>query len=234
MKLLAAPFAGSVAGVLVRRLPRGRPVAWARSGCEACGRVLGPTELVPLLSFVALRGRCRGCRAPIPRFNPAIELASVAVAAWVVLVSATPWWDCALGWTLLALGWIDWEHQRLPDVLTLPLVALGLVAAWWTEPWRLLDCAIGAVVGYLAFTLLARAYRAWRGRDGLGGGDAKLLAAAGAWVGWDRLDHVVLLGALLTIGAAVARARTVGLPGGMAVPFGPGLAAGLMLVRLHG
>ena len=233
MQVLAAPFVGSVLGVLVRRLPAARPVAWARSACESCGRVLGPAELVPLLSYAALRGRCRGCGAPIGRFHPAIELAAVAVAVWAVAASGT-WFDCALGWGLLALAWIDWEHQRLPDALTLPLVALGLVASWWGEPWGLLDHAIGAVVGYVAFRLIALGYRAWRGRDGLGAGDAKLLAAAGAWVGWDRLDQVVLVGALAGIGMAVWRARSVRPPGGTAVPFGPGLALGLMVVRLHG
>ena len=166
--LLAAPFAGSVLGVLVRRLPAGRPVGLARSACEACGRRLPAWELVPLVSFVALRGRCAGCRAPIAPFHCWIELAALAVAAWVVAVSAFVWADCVLGWSLLALAWIDWEHCRLPDALTLPLILLGLGEAWWWEPWALPDRAIGAAAGYMLFRLVAAAYHAWRGGRGWG------------------------------------------------------------------
>ena len=235
--LLAAPFAGSFAGVLVRRLPRGRPVVLARSECESCGRALSWTELVPILSYARLRGRCRGCDAPIGRFNPAIELAALALALWVVLADADPlrgWVDCGLAWTLLALAWIDWEHRRLPDVLTLPLLAAGLAVTWWQEAWSLLDHAIGAVAGYAAFRLVALGYAAWRKREGLGQGDAKLLACAGAWVGWQGLDEVVLLGALAAIGMALWSGRGQPVSGGTSVPFGPGLALGLLVMRLHG
>ena len=236
--LLAAPFVGSVAGVLVRRLPAGRPVVVARSACESCGRALGPKELVPLLSYVLQRGRCRACGAAIAPFHWQIELAAVLVALSVVVVQesspAAIWADCTFGWTLLALAWIDWERGRLPDALTLPLLVAGLIATQWLEPWRLLDCAVGAAAGYVAFRMIAIGYRAWRGRDGLGQGDAKLLAAAGAWVGWDGLNDVVLLGAVAGIGIALWRGRRSGVSAMTSVPFGPGLALGAFIVRLHG
>ncbi|MBP0494946.1 prepilin peptidase [Pararoseomonas indoligenes] len=242
--LFLAPFVGSFLGVLIRRLPRGEPVALSRSRCEACGRNLGALDLVPLVSHAALRGRCRGCAAPIPSFHWKVELAALGVALWVVLGAvlapgdAGPgrlWADLALGWTLLALAWIDLEHGRLPDVLTLPLVVGGLGATLALEPWALTDHAIGAVLGYAAFRLVALAYRAWRGREGLGGGDAKLLAAAGAWVGWQGLDAVVVIAALAGLATALVRRRP-GEPLGAttSLPFGPGLAFGLLLVRLHG
>lgn len=237
--LLLAPFVGSFLGVLVRRLPRGEPVVVARSRCESCGRTLGPAELVPLASYALLRGRCRGCAAPIAPFHPGVELAALAVALWAVLAAdgappARLWADLGLGWTLLALAWIDLEHGRLPDVLTLPLVVAGLLATWAVEPAALLDHALGAVLGYAAFALLTLAYRAWRGREGLGGGDAKLLAAAGAWVGWGGLDLVVVIGALAGLATALLLRRPgVPLGAATAVPFGPGLALGLWLVRLH-
>lgn len=232
--MLAAPFAGSVLGVLVRRLPAGRPVGLARSACEACGRPLTWIDLVPLLSFAVLQGRCRTCRARIAPFHWHIEAAAIVVAGWVVSVEGggpVGWADCVLGWALLALAWIDWQHRRLPDALTLPLVLLGLGATWWLEPDAMLDNAVGAMAGFSLFWLVRVSYRALRGREGLGLGDAKLLAAAGAWVGWQGLDSVVLLGALASIALALLRRQT--LAGSLVVPFGPGLALATLAVRLH-
>ena len=184
--LILAPFVGSFLGVLIRSLPEGRPVALRRSACEACGQALGPIELLPIVSFVVLRGRCRHCGAPIARMHLAVELAALGVAAWAASVLAdapTLWAGCVLGWTLLALGWIDWTHMVLPDALTLPLVLAGLGVTWRLEPEALTDHAAAAIAGYVAFRLLELGYRRLRGRDGLGQGDAKLAAACGAWVG---------------------------------------------------
>ena len=239
--LIAAPFVGSVLGVLVRRLPAGRPVVVARSACEACGHGLVWWELVPLLSFAGLRGRCSACGTAIAPMHWQIELAALAAAAVVVAADGATgataplvWADCGLAWGLLALAWIDVVHRRLPDVLTLPLAAAGLAVTAWLDPDGLRGSVLGAVAGYASFRLVALAYRGWRGRDGLGHGDAKLMAAAGAWVGWQGLGDVVLLGALVTIGVVLARARGRWPGGAQAVPFGPGLAVGLLAVRLHG
>ena len=234
--LLAAPFVGSVLGVLVRRLPRGEPVGWARSRCEACGATLGARDLVPLLSYVLLRGRCRRCAAPISPMHPAIELAAVAVAASAALVApdpATLWADCALGWGLLALAWIDAEHLRLPDALTLPLLLLGLAATALLDPAALADHALAAALGYAAFRAVSLGYRRWRGREGLGAGDAKLLAAGGAWVGLEALSSVVLLGAVLGLCGAALLVRP-GREGWRTtrVPFGPSLALAIWAVQL--
>ncbi len=239
LPILVAPFVGSFLGVLIRRLPRGAPVGLARSRCESCARPLGAADLVPFLSHALLRGRCRTCRAPIAPFHWHVELAAVLVAAWAVLAAGDDvgraWADCALGWSLLALAWIDLGTGRLPDVLTLPLVVAGLVATTILDPAAMAGHAIGAAAGYGAFRLLALAYRAWRGREGLGGGDAKLLAAAGAWVGAAALGEVVLIGALAGLATApLRRARGERLGAGTAIPFGPGLALGAWLVRLHG
>ncbi len=123
--LAVAPFAGSFLGVLIRRLPEGRPIAFARSSCDTCGATLSVPELVPLASYVRQGGRCRRCGEAIGSFHPAIELAATGVAAWVILADTDPtrlWVDCLLGWVLLALSWIDWQCMRLPDALTLPLL----------------------------------------------------------------------------------------------------------------
>jgi len=243
--VLAAPIIGSFLGVLVRRLPDGRPIAWARSHCEGCGAALRPRDLVPLLSWLATRGRCRFCARPLGWFYPAIELAAVAVAAAAVAVDGgavdygaiggggAVWLDCVLGWWLLALGWIDLRRWLLPDALTLPLVIAGLAAAVAFDPDGLADRALGAAVGYLALRAIAMLYRALRGREGLGEGDAKLLAASGAWVGASGLPQVILVAALAGLfAAACLRLAGLRLGSGSALPFGPFLALATWLVWL--
>ena len=230
--LILAPFIGSFLGVLIRRLPAERPLAWVRSRCDACGRVLGPAELLPLASFALQRGRCRGCGARIGWFHPAIELAALAVAAMAVaagMQGAWLWLSCGLGWTLLALAWIDAETFLLPDVLTLPLLLAGLAAALWQG--TALDAALGAAAGFFGLTLVGLIYRRLRGHDGLGGGDAKLLAAGGAWLGLAALPGVLVLAATLGILFALA-ARRRELSAKLAVPFGPPLAAAIWLAWL--
>ena len=238
LALVAAPAIGSFLGVLVRRLPQGRPVVASRSACEQCGRVLGPAELVPLASFAWLRGRCAGCGAAIGWFHPAIEAAALALAVPVVLAadgdSLTLWAGCVLGWTCLALALIDLRHQRLPDALTLPLLLAGLAACWWRSPGLLGAHSLAAALGWLGFRALAVLYRRLRGIEGLGQGDAKLLAAAGAWVGLAGLPDVFGGGALLTLlgvlGEAAWHRRRPG--AGRRLPFGPGLAAAMFATWL--
>jgi len=231
----AAPFIGSFLGVLVCRLPQGEPVVLSRSHCEACGTVLTVRDLVPLASFVALRGRCRYCGEAITLFHPAIELAAtgVALSASLAATGLQLWLWCLLGWTLLALAWIDWDWMVLPDALTLPLLLAGFGAALLAGPNRLLPSAIGAVAGWVAFTGIAWIYRRLRNRDGLGGGDAKLLAAAGAWLGPEPLPRVVLLAAVTaaawTIGMRIWRGQAVA---DEPIAFGPWIALSIWLVGL--
>ena len=235
LAVLASPFVGSFLGVLIRRLPEGRPIAWERSRCEDCGAVLGVADLVPLFSWLAQRGRCRFCKVRLGWFYPGVELAALAIAIIAAIVDSgtDTWLDCALGWWLLALGWIDARHWLLPDALTLPLVIAGLGAALAFDPGGLTDRALGAAIGYLALRAVAFLYRKFRGRDGLGEGDAKLLAAAGAWVGASGLPQVVLIAALAgLVAAAGARLAGVRLNASSALPFGPFLALTTWLVWL--
>jgi len=238
LPLLLAPFIGSFLGVLIRRLPQHRPVGLTRSECESCGHALGLPDMVPIASYLALGGRCRFCRAPIARFHVAIELGALGVAGWAASAESDPlrlWIGCTLGWALLALAWIDAECMLLPDALTLPLILLGLAATWLQCPERVADHALGAVVGYLAFRGIAYLYRVMRRRDGLGQADAKLLAAAGAWVGWAALPLLVLMAALAGLGAALLAALSGRrLHAGTRLPFGPFLAAALWLTWLYG
>lgn len=233
MLLVLGPVIGSFLGVLVRRLPEGRPVVAARSACETCGHVLGPLEMVPLLSFALQRGRCKACGAPISWFHPAIELAALAIAAAALLAdgdSGRAWIDSALGWTLLGAAWIDARSHRLPDVFTLPLVLAGLAVTGAEQPDALSTHAAAAALAYLAFVGLNAAYKRLRGRDGLGMGDAKLLAAAGAWLGLAALPNLVTLAALLTIALILARRHRADAP----IAFGPALALAFFGLRLLG
>jgi leader peptidase (prepilin peptidase)/N-methyltransferase len=238
LPVLAAPFIGSFLGVLILRLPAGTPVAFARSRCPHCATNLTAIDMLPLISFAALRGRCRHCARPIGSFHPAIELAATAVAVWALLAEPGParlWPDCALGWTLLTLAWIDFDTLLLPDLLTLPLLLAGLALTLATDPQALTDHCLAAVAGYLSFQGLSLIYRRIRGRDGLGGGDAKLIAAAGAWCGLSLLPFVVLCSAIAGLLAALGLALA-GKPvtSTTRIPFGPCLALATWLVWLHG
>lgn len=235
--LLIAPFVGSFLGVVIRRLPDGAPVVWGRSRCPCCATVLRVRDLVPLVSWAAAGGRCRYCGRSIGWFYPGIELAAVAVAAVAVLMSRgqAAWLDCLLGWWLLALGWIDLRRWLLPDALTLPLIIAGLVAGAVFDPERLADRSLGAALGYLSLVAVAAVYRALRGREGLGRGDAKLLAAAGAWVGAAALPQVILLAALSALAAAgCLRLAGARIDARTALPFGPFLAIAIWGLWLAG
>jgi leader peptidase (prepilin peptidase)/N-methyltransferase len=234
--LVLAPFVGSFLAVLILRLPTGRPVVLSRSICEHCGTRLGVRDLVPLASYVIQRGRCRFCAAFINPTHLAVELAAIAVLLPPALVetdAARLWLDCLLGWTLLTLSWIDWQWMRLPDVLTLPLLLAGLLVTWLRAPTELAEHAAAAIMAYLSLQGLALAYRRLRGRDGLGAGDAKLLAAAGAWLGLAALPWVVLLASSTALLAALALSLAGHrLDRTSAIPFGPFLSLALWLCWL--
>lgn len=235
--ILASPFIGSFLGVVIRRLPDGVPLASGRSRCEECGTRLGARDLVPLFSWLLSRGRCRYCGAALGSFYPAVELAALAVALLSFAVDRGPWaaLDCLFGWWLLVLGSIDARRLILPDALNLPLIVAGLAAAALWSPEELESRAAGAVLGYLGLAAVAFLYRRLRGREGLGAGDAKLFAAAGAWVGALALPSVLFLAALFALAAAaVAIAAGHRLRSHSALPFGPFLALAAWLVYLYG
>jgi leader peptidase (prepilin peptidase)/N-methyltransferase len=235
--LLAAPFVGSFLGVLITRHDAPLSIVTGRSACPACGARLGFADLIPLVSWMLARGRCRHCGQPIGLFHPAIEAAALGVALWVVLAAdpAMRWIDCLLGWTLLALAATDLDYFTLPDFLTWPLAAAGLAAAWSIDRAGFGDHLAGAMVGLAFIIALHYAYRWLRGRDGIGLGDAKLFGAAGAWVGWIGLPSVMLVASLSALVFAVARRRSGdGLSGSDRVPLGAFLGLGLWIVWLYG
>jgi len=233
--LLAAPCVGSFVGLLTLRLPAGRPWIVARSACDGCRRELGVLDLAPIVGFALLQGRCRTCRAPIPRRYPLIEIGCLLIAVWSVAAQSGPEIPATavFGWGLLAIAIVDAENLWLPDVLTLPLglagwlatVALGLAAP--------LEPLIGAAVGYGFLTAVAWIYKTVRGREGLGGGDPFLLGAIGAWVGWAGLPSVLLWACGAGLAVAVLQ-PLLGRRASMtqALPFGTFLAIGAWLTWL--
>lgn len=232
--LAAAPAVGSFVGLAVHRFGTGETIVWGRSRCRACGHGLSAAELVPVAGWLAQGGRCRSCAAPIGYLYPALELGALGVAAWAVAVLPGwhGWLGAVLGWTLLALAAIDLREMILPDVLTLPLAAAGLVFAALAldQP---LDHVLGAAVGYAGFAAIGLAWARATGREALGLGDAKLFAAAGAWVGWQGLPSVLLIASAAGLGLALLRARRghgIDAP----LPFGPALALGFWITWAHG
>jgi len=235
--LVASPFVGSFLGLLVARLPAGEGTVWGRSHCDSCGRTLGPLELLPIVGWLLARGRCRTCGSAVPLLYPAIEVAAFAVALWslAVLPGWLAWASCGLGWSLIVLAVVDWRHLVLPDELTLPLIPAGLAVAWAGGAERLWDHVIGAAVGGGFVLAVALLYRRLRGREGMGLGDAKLMAAAGAWVSWSGLPTVLLLSAAAGLCAGLLRQRLVaGSNLSDPVAFGSFIAAALWLVWLYG
>ena len=202
--LVAGAIFGSFIATILIRWPQGRSVLAGRSRCDRCGRRLGPRDLVPLFSYAALHGRCRGCGAAIDRRHFAVELAAAAVGVIAVLAHPFPLAlvSAALGLWLLLLAWLDAAHFWLPDSLTIPLALFGLAAGWAGFGPSLELRLIGLALGWATLVLIGFAYRRLRGREGLGGGDPKLLAAIGAWLGAFHLP-LVLVGAGLAGIAAV-------------------------------
>lgn len=205
-------------------------LARPRSRCPACGHAIAWHENIPLVSWLWLRGRCSACDARIPARYPIVEaltgLLFAAVAWHFGPTPATAVYGIAVA-VLIAAAFIDLDTTLLPDNLTLPLVGLGIVAAWqrWI-PVALADSALGAFFGYFALWLIARAYKLLRGADGMAEGDFKLLAGLGALLGWQALPSVVLLssavGAAVGIWLIAARGHRREVP----IPFGPYLAGG--------
>jgi leader peptidase (prepilin peptidase)/N-methyltransferase len=236
----AGEAAGGVAG--------GGPVlapynlARPRSHCPACGHALAWHDNIPLISFVLLRGCCRACGSPIGWRYPAVELVTAVLFAacawrWGLGASALVW--AAFAATLLALACIDADTQLLPDALTLPLLWGGLIsaAAGWSQT-ALADALWGAVAGYTLLWLVQQGFGLVTGKQGIGQGDFKLLAALGAWLGWQALLPLLLLASLSGAVVGLGLRWSGRLGAGQPLAFGPYLAmagAALMwLAPLHG
>jgi len=224
--ILGAIF-GSFIATLVVRWPAGRSVARGRSRCDGCGAPVAAIDLVPLLSFASRRGGARCCSARIDPIHPIAELAALVIGgvAFLVAPPAAALAGAIFGWLLLALALLDIRHFWLPDRLTLALALLGVAGGLATILPPLVDRVIGGAIGYALFAAIRYFYRLLRGREGMGGGDAKLFGAIGLWLGWAMLPMVVLGASLF--GLAFALALSAGgkpMARDTRLPFGPFLA----------
>lgn len=209
--------------------PRGS-LLLPRSYCPHCRTPIARAHLAPLFGYLALRGRCASCAAKISVRYPIVECAGAGAAVVAVLAfgaTASGLFAAIFFWSLIALALIDLETGFLPDAIVLPLAVVGVIANAGGRFASLHESLIGAFAGFIALAAIGAAYRKLRGRDGLGLGDAKLLAAIGAWCGWTALAPSVFLGALATlVGVAMVRLQGRKINGATAVPFGPGLCFG--------
>lgn len=213
-----------------------------RSACPSCGTVVAAHHNVPVVSYLLLRGRCAHCNARISLRYPVIEAAAAMLALVVVWVLGPTWQAVAalpLTWTLLALSVIDIDRQLLPDNMTLPLMWAGLLLSLVTVDGGALlidvrSSLIGAAAGYVSLWGVYQLFKLVTGKEGMGYGDFKLLAALGAWLGWQVLPLIILLsaavGAIVGIAGVLILDRSRQLP----IPFGPYLAAAGWIALLWG
>ena len=212
-------------------------LVFPRSACPACGHTLSALENIPLISWMWLRGRCRYCRAPISARYPLVELFASLLSGWVVWRLGSDIVGLAallLVWTMLALAMIDLDTQFLPDDLTLPLLWAGLLFNLTGTFTPLADAVIGAAAGYLVLWLVYWGYRWVTGKEGMGYGDFKLLAALGAWLGWTMLPLIVLLSSALGAVVGVMMILLRGHQRDKPIPFGPFLALAGLIALLYG
>ncbi len=250
---------GSFLNVVIHRLPKMMERGWQeqcaelrneepppaprynlmvpRSACPSCGHRITALENIPVVSWLALRGRCSQCKTPISARYPAVELLG-GVLAVAAMWKFGPTWQgiaaCVMLWTLLALTFIDFDTQLLPDDLTVPLLWAGLLANLYGLFTTLPEAVIGAVVGYLTLWSIYWLFKIIRGKEGMGYGDFKLLAALGAWLGWKTLPLIVLgssvVGAFIGISLVVFKGRDHNIP----LAFGPYLAIAGMFALFFG
>lgn len=208
-----------------------------RSACPHCGHAIGATENIPLLSYLFLRGKCKGCGAAISPRYPAVEASSgilSAFAAWHFGFGLPGLAAIVFVWALIALTFIDFDTQLLPDDITLPLLWLGLLLNLNGAFTSLPNAVVGAVAGYLVLWIVYWAFKLATGKEGMGFGDFKLLAAIGAWLGWTMLPLVIMLSSV--VGAVVGIALIVFAKHGrnIPIPFGPYLAGGGLIALFWG
>ena len=241
---------GSFLNVVIHRLPRMMEQEWQaqcaelrgeeapsaptlslarpRSRCPQCGHPIGALENIPIISYLLLGGRCKACKTRIPLRYPLVELTAALLAGFAAWHFGPGWQAIGatlLLWTLLTLAMIDLDPQLLPDSLTLPLLWLGLLFNLHNQFVPLSTAVVGAMAGYLALWSVYWLFKLATGKEGMGYGDFKLLAALGAWLGWTMLPAIILLssvvGAIVGISLMVAARHGRNRP----IPFGPYLAA---------
>ena len=223
---------GSFLNVCIHRIPLGLSVIWPRSACPSCSQAIAWKDNIPLVSFFILEGKCRGCRQPISVQYPLVEIMNALGFVALVMKFGLCWEALVYALffsALLTITWIDLYHQIIPDVISLPGILFGLLCAWTILPLDIMDSLIGVLVGGGILWGLAALSPLLFGKEGLGGGDIKLLAMMGAFLGWQ--------GALLSLMIAAIVGSVVGvtlivlkfMSRSQYLPFGPFLALGAII-----
>jgi leader peptidase (prepilin peptidase)/N-methyltransferase len=227
---------GSFLNVVIHRLPRGGSLISPGSRCPSCGYALGAFDNIPVVSYLALGGRCRKCRTPISPRYPIVELVTALVfVAHYFVFGWTPLLAVRLLFaaSMVALFAIDLEHHLLPDAITLPGIAVGLVASLFLPP-GIRDALIGTLVGGGVLWLIGEAYFRYAGEEGMGGGDVKMLAMVGAFLGWQLVIVTLVFSSIA--GAVIGMIVIAIKRGGMkyALPYGTFLALAALVASLYG
>lgn len=261
--MLAAGFLGLIVGsflnVLIHRLPKMMQAEWEaqcaelrnevisesprynlivpRSACPHCHHRITASENIPVLSWLMLRGKCSACGTPISPRYPVVELLTACFSVAVVWKFGATWQ--ALGglvfvWALIALAFIDFDTSLLPDSLTLPLLWLGLIFNLASSFTTLPEAVIGAIAGYLILWSIFWLFKLATGKEGMGYGDFKLLAAIGAWLGWELLPVTLLLSSVVGALVGIAMIVLVKHDRRIPIPFGPYLAGGGLVALFFG
>lgn len=217
-----------------------------RSACPGCGAQITALQNIPVISWLVLRGRCAACSQPIPARYPAVELLTGALSALVIWHfgwNPSGWVILPFLWTLIALTFIDFDHQLLPDDLTYPLLWSGLALSALNStgllpvalPLPELPASVfGAIAGYLSLWSVYQLFKLITGKEGIGYGDFKLLAALGAWLGYGMLPLVIMLSAVVGAVAGTAMIISLGRDRQIPIPFGPYLAGAGFIAMLWG
>ncbi|OBY60071.1 A24 family peptidase [Pseudomonas sp. AU12215] len=251
---------GSFLNVVIHRLPRMMELDWQQqaretlglpegekrptynlilpnSQCPHCAHEIKPWENIPVVSWLALGGKCSSCKAPISKRYPLVELACGTLSAFIAWHYGFGWQAGAmllLTWGLLAMSMIDVDHQLLPDALVLPLLWLGLIVNHFGLFTNLGDALWGAVFGYLSLWSVYWLFKLITGKEGMGYGDFKLLAMLGAWGGWQVLPLTILLSSLVGAVLGVIMLRLRNAETSTPIPFGPYLAIAGWIALLWG
>ncbi len=212
-------------------------IAVPRSRCPHCNAPITAWQNIPIISYFVLKGRCHHCQARISLRYPLVELATGLASVgliWFFGPSLKGFLAVVLVWALIALTLIDYDHQLLPDNLTLPLMWLGLIANLGGLFTDLPSAVIGAVAGYLSLWSVYWVFKLVTGKEGMGFGDFKLLAALGAWLGWQQLPVIILLSSFVGAAFGIAGILLAGKNKEWRIPFGPYLAIAGVIALLFG
>jgi len=223
---------GSFLNVCIYRMPRKKSIVWPPSHCPACSASIHPFDNIPVVSYLWLRGRCRACRDRIPLRYPVVEAVNGLGYGLIVWHFGLAWQAvvyAALFSALLVAALIDLEHQIIPDAITLPGIALGLICAATVLPLALTDAVLGLLLGGGLLWALAAASPYVFGKEGMGGGDIKLLAMIGAFLGWKSTVLTIMIGALAGAVVGIALILLNIMRRDQYLPFGPFLVLGALI-----